>query len=184
MNLFSIENGIVIPYPESLLIFPFSDIWARDLTTKRDIAVKEFTYVEFMCSYKKTNPYIGYPEDIRPQKIKSGIFKDYPEWEPDNLILEAINVYKDFQNQASPSIRFYEAAIKGIISLQKYYETLNMNAKTATGALVNKPSDVSRGLSQTASVLQNLETLKDKVQQELLESNRIRSNRVVNPFER
>ena len=184
MNLFRIENQVVLPYEETLLIFPFVEIWERDMVHNKPMAIKEFTYIEFMCSFLKTNPYIGYPEDIRPEKIRLGIFRDTPDWKPDELVLKGIEVYRDFQKEASPSIRFYEAALKGVEELQNFYLNLDMKKVTKMGLPVNKPSEVARGLSQTAAVLQNLETLKERVQQELFESNRIRGNRTVNPFER
>ncbi len=208
MNLFTIEDGIVKPIPETLLIYPFDVIWNRDEDPKKHLASKEFAFIEFSCSYKKDNPYVGYPQTIelpnidlenieeetveqepffinfRQEKIIKGLFKDYPEWQPDDLIVKALIAYRDFQNEASPSIQFYESALNGVRALQDYYNTLDMRKVTNGGALVNKPADVSRGLSQTAGVLKNLEELKDKVQQELLDAGRVRANRVVNPFER
>lgn len=184
MNLFSIENGIVIPFPETTIISPFKEIWERDTTRKKDIATKEYAYIEFSCSYKKSNPYIGYPEDVRGKKIIEGLFKDNPDWLPDELVTQGIAAYKDFQNQASPSIRFYEAALTGVEKLQEYYLNLDMKKVNKQGTPVNKPSDVARGLSLTGAVLQNLENLRERVEQELFESNKVRGNRTVNPFER
>lgn len=183
MNIFVVEGGIVLPTEEAKCIYPFRDIWERDTTVKKDIATKEFAYIEFMCSYKKSNPFAGYAEELRPKYIIDRVVR-IDGWQPDDLIKDGILTYKHFQTEASPSIKFYEAALKGVSTMQSYYETLDMTKVTKNGALVNKPSDVARGLSQTAAVLQNLETLKDKVQQELFESNRIRANRTVNQFER
>jgi hypothetical protein len=184
MNLFTVESGILVPVPETLLIYPFNEIWNRDTSPKKDMAVKEFTYVEFLCSYKKSNPFAGYVEEGKEAKVRDNIFKKTPNWIPDGLVKDAITVYKDFQEEASPSLRFYNAAIVGVTKLQDYYDTLDMNERTNQGGLVNKPSDVARGLSQTATVLQNLEALKTKVEQELFESNKLRANRTVNPLER
>lgn len=183
MNLFVVEGGIVLPTEEAKCIYPFRDIWERDTTVKKDVATKEFAYIEFMCSYKKSNPFAGYAEELRPKYIIDRVIR-INGWEPDDLIEDGIVVYKDFQTKASPSIQFYEAALNGVKTMQSYYLNLDMNKMTKGGALVNKPSDVARGLSQTAAILQNLETLREKVQQELFESNRVRANRQVNQFER
>lgn len=183
MSVFVVEGGIVKPTEECKLIYPYKQIWDRDESSKKEVALTEFAYIEFMCSMKKTNPFAGYPEEIRSDRIIEGVVR-IDQWQPDDLIKDGILTYQHFQAEASPSIKFYEAALTGVRAMQSYYETLNMGTKTSTGALVNKPSEVARGLSQTASILQNLETLKEKVQQELLESNRVRANRTVNPFER
>lgn len=184
MKLFEINDGIVVPLPDILLIYPFKDIWDRDTTPKKPIAMKEFAFIEFSCSYKKTNPYIGYPEEIRYDKIREGVFKDFPDWRPDELVTEAIRVYREFQTEASPSMKFYEAAMHGVVKLQDYYLKLDMTKLNKQGSPINKPSDVARGLSMTGAVLQNLENLRERVEQELFESNKVRGNRVVNPFER
>jgi len=184
MNLFTVESGLLVPVPETLLIYPFNEIWNRDTSPKKEIAIKEFTYVEFLCSFKKSNPFAGYVVEGKEAKVRANIFRNNTTWTPDSYVEDAINVYRDFQNEASPSLRFYTAAITGVTKLQDYYDTLDMNERTNQGNLVNKPSDVARGLSQTASVLQNLELLKVKVEQELFESNKLRANRTVNPLER
>lgn len=184
MELFRTENGIVIPIPETLLIYPFGDIWNRDTTVGKDVATKEFAYIEFVCSMKESNPYAGYQDDIRPARVKENLFRQQPDWQPDSLIIDGIAIYKDFQDNASYSMRFYKAALIGVEKLQSYYDTLDMGERTSQGGLVNKASEVARGLSQTAGILQNLETLKKKVQQELFESGKVRGNRTVNPLER
>lgn len=183
MELFKTQNGIVIPIPETLLIYPFGDIWNRDTTVHKDMATKEFSYIEFICSLKETNPYAGYKKEIRPQKVKDNLFRLQPDWQPDELVLKGIEIYNDFQNNASYSMRFYEAALLGVEKLQTYYQTLDMTERSNQGGLVNKPSEVARGLAQTAGILQNLETLKKKVQQELFESGKTRGNRTINPLE-
>jgi len=184
MNLFTIESGIVTPVPETLLIFPFDKIWERDSTAHKDNAIREFTYIEFLCSYKKSNPFSGFKNEVKEQRVKASVFKANPDWAPDDLVLEAIEVYRNFQKEASPSLRFYEAALEGITKLQDYFTTLDMTETTNQGSLVNKPSDVARALTQTSAILQNLESLREKVNQELFESNKTRANRTVNPFER
>lgn len=184
MKLFEVNDGIVNPIPEVLLIYPYKDIWERDKSPKKVVASIEFAYIEFSCSYKKTNPYIDYPEEIRKEKIKEGLIRNLPDWNPDELVLKGIEVYKDFQTKASPSLMFYEAALTGVRKLQAYYTSLDMNKMNKQGTPINKPSDVARGLSLTGSVLSNLESLREKVEQELFDSNRVRGNRNVNPFER
>ena len=117
-------------------------------------------------------------------KVRQNVFFDEPDWIPDDLVNEAVAVYCSFRDEASPSLRFYLANLYGAKKLQDYYLTIDMTLTTRAGMLVNKPSDVARGLSQATAVLQTLETLKVKVQQELFETGKLRANRVVNHFER
>ena len=66
MELFIVEDGRATPSPQALLIPEFKAIMEQN---EYEIAVIKFTYVECMCSYKKTNLFIGYPQDERGIKI-------------------------------------------------------------------------------------------------------------------
>lgn len=184
MNLFVTDNGIVIPDENTLLVYPFNEIWNRDQTPKKDIASAEFAYIEFLCSYTKSNPYIGYDDSIKELKVRENTQRSIPDWTPDSLVLKAIEIYCEFRDDASPTLRFYLANLEGAKKLQEYYKDIDLNERTKNGMPVNKASDVARGLSQASQVMTNLEALKTKVQQELFETNRIRANRTVNHFER
>lgn len=184
MDLFTTDNEIIIPNENTLLIHPFSEIWKRDTTPQKDIACREFIYIEFLCSYKKSNPFTGYADDVKESKVRSNVFHDMPKWTPDNLVNEGIAIYCSLRDEASPSLRFYLSNLEGAKKLQDYYMTMDMTATTRAGILVNKPADVARGLSEATKVLTTLEALKVKVEQELYESNKLRANRVVNHFER
>jgi len=184
-HLFVIQDGIVSPTPECLLIHPFGAISKRDKSVKKSHSSLEFTYIEFYCSYKKENPYAGYTDDrIRHTKILQGIFPDNPDWLPDPLVNDGIMVYADFQHNASPSLKYYEATDKALETLRNYWETLDMTKATKTGMLINKPSDVARGLKETAGLLAQNADLLIKVQQELLSNNKTRGNRIINHFEK
>jgi hypothetical protein len=184
-NLFIIEDGIVKPSEVALTIYPFSDIWNRDSSLKKDIATKEFGYIEYYCSYKKDNPYYGINDDYeRHQKIVKGLFPDNPDWLPDALLNDAILVYQDFQLNASPTLKHFKSARIALDTLSKFWETLDMTTKTKSGMLLHKPSDVARGLEQTATLLSKFVDLESKVQQELLSSNKTRGNRIINHFEK
>ena len=61
----------MFPNPETLLITPFKDIWERDKTPSKAIAIQEFAYIEFMTSMLKSNPYREYPEETEGIRILS-----------------------------------------------------------------------------------------------------------------
>ena len=60
--LFVVENKLVTPNTETLMVSPFKEIWERDNSDNKNLATKELTFVEFMSSKKKTNPYAGYDD--------------------------------------------------------------------------------------------------------------------------
>lgn len=184
MELFTVDNGIVIPNTYTLLIHPFSDIWERDVSERKEIASAEYSYIEFLCSFAKTNVYAGLPEETKEIKVRENILRKFPDWTPDDMITEGILVYCMFRDEGSPTLRFYLAALEGADKVQTYYKTVDLNERAKNGMLVHKASDIVRTLSQSSQVMNNLELLRVKVQQELFESNKIRANRIVNHFEK
>lgn len=184
-SLFIIEDGMVRPSEIALTIYPFSEIWNRDSSLKKDIATKECAYIEFYCSYKKDNPYKGYNDDQeRHDKIVKGLFPLDLNWMPDYLVTDGIMVYQDFQLNASPTLEHFINAKKALNTLSNFWKNLDMTKTIKSGALLHKPSDVARGLEQTATLLSKFVDLEIKVQQELLSSNKTRGNRIINHFEK
>ena len=114
MDLFIIDNGIAKPSEHALLVEPFKTIWEEDKTKIKSTAIKSFTYIELICSIKKSNPFSGYDEDIKPEKVAKEVYKD-EKYIPTELELEGIKVYKDFLEEASPTLSFYKASLKAAL---------------------------------------------------------------------
>lgn len=192
MKLFEVVEHRARPTTEVLLIYPFKQIWERDETWKNSLAVKEFTYIEFMVSPKKTNPFYGYAsQDERSKKIIQNLFEKDPQfnttnnqWQPDILVNEAIEVYRTFLSEASVSLSFLESAKKAQQALQDFFNNVDLDARSPTGALLYKPKDITNALADTEKVIKTLNNLGEKVEQELLESTRTRNSREIGHFER
>lgn len=179
--LFVVENGVAKPNVETLLISPFKEIWNRDETTEKDLATKELTFIEFMSSKKKTNPYAGYDDDMRYDRLLATM----PEgWEMDELVEQALIKIKDFQEEASPTYQYYISASKAAEKMRTFFNTFDINERNErNGNPIYKPSDITRALNDTDKVLQNLNAMKEKVEQELFEQTKTRGNKTINPFE-
>lgn len=180
--LFAVENHIAKPNTETLLISPFKEIWERDKSEGKEIALKELTFVEFMSSKKKTNPYAGYEDDKRFNKLKETLFEE--DWEPDELIERALVKIKDFQEEASPTYQYYLSASRAASKMRTFFNEFDINERNErNGNPIYKPSDITRALNDTDKVLQNLNSLKEKVEQELFEQTKTKGNKTINPFE-
>lgn len=183
--MFSAEDNAVLPWEFTLQIYPFGEMWERDKSEHKEVCGREFAYIFFYCSLRKDNPYKGYIDDTeRHEKIVEGLYHDFPDWQPDALVKDGILAYEDYQENASQSLKYYKSVRKALDTLRQYWETLDMTKTTKTGMLVNKPSDVARGIEQTSSLLVKLADLEGKVQQELLTDSKTRGNRVINHFEK
>lgn len=180
--LFVTENGIAKPNTETLLMSPFKDIWERDLSPSKEVAIKELTFIEFMSSKKKTNPYAGYDEGIRLERLKREFFSE--DWEMDTLIEQALAKIVEFQKEASPTYTYYQAAINAAEKMKSFFNNFDINERNErNGNPIYKPSDITRAIKDTNGVLQDLNKMKDNVEQELFETTKTKNNKTINPFE-
>ena len=180
--LFIIENNVAKPTTEALLISPYKEIWARDRTTTKDRAIKEFTYMEFMTSKKKSNPYSGYEEARRKLEVKKLLFDE--SWEPDIQIIEGMAKLIDFQTEASPSYTFLVAAETAANKLKDFFLTFDMNERNQrTGMPIFSPKSISSSINDAEQNIRTLHNIREKVEQELFDATKTRNNREINPFE-
>lgn len=179
--MFLIENYKVKITPEILLIEVFKRLWEEDTTETKDIALKNFAYIEFLLSPKKTNPFYGYEAKIRPSKILEGIGLTEEELSPN--ITPAIRFYKDYLMNASPTLAYYESSLSAANKVKDFLSTVDLNRVTKTGQPIYKPKDITSAISDTDKVINTLNNLKAKVEQEVVTTGRVRADRDINPFE-
>jgi len=183
LHLFEVRDNVALPTTEALIISPYKEIWERDTSEKKEQAIKEFTYIELCCSLKKANPFAGYNEDERYSRVAENVFPDTPDYVPDTLVQKGIEQYKKFQTEASPSMAFYESVVVAVKKLQNFLNNVDLRERSKMGMAVYKPTDISKAASDAVNVLANLTTLKEKVQQELFEASKTKSQRTIGAFE-
>lgn len=182
--LFTVEAKIVKPNVETLLIYPFTEIWERDTTTGKHHAIEDFTYIEFVASVQKSNPYSGYGETERKKKVREQIISITREdWQEDELIQLGIQTLIKFQQEASVTYNYYMAAKQAADKMQTFFTTFDMEeVNTRSGTPLYKPKDITSALNDTSKVLENLNNLRDKVDNEIFEEIKNRAQKVVSPF--
>jgi hypothetical protein len=192
MTIFNVVNQVAQPTVEILLISPFKEIWERDVSPSKFYALNEFTYIEFMCSPKKTNPFYGYINlEERSTKIKERLYnrenvhKSIADtWKPDSEVREAIEIYRSFLKSASPALDLLESCYKAAEGIRDF---LNMDGiltrVNSKGFPLYKVGDVMGALSKMEGIVKSLNSLREKVEQELYESTKSRGNRRINKFE-
>lgn len=181
-HLFVIENHIAKPNPETLLISPFKEIWDRDISEDKGTAIKQLSYAEFMVSKMRTNPYAGFSDDQRHDRLVLALFGE-DEWEPDAQVKAAMVKIAEFQKEGSPTYTYYLSVLEAAEKMKGFFNTFDMDELNDKGVRVWKPRDITSAMSDTDKILQNLNNMKEKVEQELFESTRTRSNKVINHFE-
>lgn len=179
--LFTVQNSAVIPNPEVLMISPFKEILKRDKTKGKTKALKEFAYIEFMSSKKQTNPFAGYDENIREEKIIERVFdKGY---KADKLVKEAIQFIIGLYEENSPSYSFYLAAKLGAEKVKEFLKNVDLNEiHPKTENRVHKPQDILKTLNETSKVLVTLADLKKKIESENITLTRTRGEQVISRY--
>ena len=180
--LFTVTEKTVFPNNETLLIYPFKDIWERDKTKDKHYAIEEFAYIEFMSSMKKTNPYRQYKKELKETKIIQAVITK-PNWTPDGLIKAGIDKIIEFQREASTTYNYYMAVKRAAEKMQDFFMDVDINERhPKSGNLIYKPKDVTGAMGDTEKVLSNLKSLEKKVEEELYESTKNRSNKEISFF--
>lgn len=185
--LFDIVGNKAKPVVEALLIYPFKDIWSRDSSSGKSMAIKEFTFIEFMGSIKPTNPYLGYSEDERRVMLCKDIFNGQRKdimLRKDKVVEDGVEFIKDLQHNGSPTYRYYVANLEGANKLRKFFLEFDMNEKTDKGVPVYKPADITRALNDADKILNNLSSMKTRVEKEIFDMVKARANKTINYFEK
>ncbi len=179
--IFTIENRIVKPQLETLMIQPFKEIWERDHSEHKAQAMLEFSYIEFMVSVKKTNPYVGYsPEERHARVLKDVMGGSYT---PDEVVERAMEWLVDHQYKASASLRYYQSARKAANKLEHFFNNFDMEATNArSGAPMYSPKMITSALADTETVLQKLDAIEQKVINEIFESVKTKADKKISPF--
>lgn len=180
--LFQIQGKAVFPNPETLLISPFKEIWERDVSSEKENAIQEFAYIEFMTSMLKSNPYREYPEERKDSVIRGDIITQ-ENWQPDDLISQAIEKIKNWQEEGSISYTYWMSNKKAAEKLIDFFNNFDMEEKNMkTMNPIYKPGDITKAISDAEKTLTTLNALKKKVDEEVFESTRNKGNKIISPF--
>jgi len=168
-------------------------IYDRDEDRHKGEALMQYTYLNYMCSFKKSNPFNGYPNlEERRIKIIASIYKERTKEEKlellvfytdDVLINLCIEVLNKIYETCSPSLRVYKAAIQGAHKVSEFMNTVSLSEKTNSGSAVYKPSDVIASIKESKAMVIALNDLKNAVDSELVEASKTVKNRGINYFE-
>lgn len=179
---FELENFIAKPKEEILLIEPFKSIWKEDKSKNKETAIKKFSLIELYTSKKKSNPFNGYNNKEKLDKILEVLKSD------ENLICDkvkdGIKILEDLQTKYSPTYTYYLAALEATEKLKQFFLNFDISeVNPKTGLPIYKPKDITSALIDTEKALSNLLSLKDKVEQELYENTKNKGNKEINYFE-
>jgi hypothetical protein len=186
MDLFKVEGTLVVPTEHALLISPYKDIWDNDEDPTKANAKRDFAYIELNCSYKKSNPFKGYADDIRKVKVGEAVYKeDYSTFEESELIVEGMELYERLRVEASPTLQYFLSAKSGAEKMMNWLDNFDMSeVNPRNGAPLYKPREITSALKDTYDVMKTLNALEEKVNEQLFEFVRTKGGKEINYFEK
>lgn len=103
MNIFEIENGTLVFSPQALALKPFKEIWDKDETKDKALAVATLAFVYYMADDRSDYMHI-IDEEQRAEDIVSAL--DFPKefvWNTKEVI-RAIHFYKKMSSTTSTKL--------------------------------------------------------------------------------
>ena len=180
--LFSVEGKIVQPNTETLLVSPFKEIWARDKSKGKENALEDFTYIEFMTSMLKSNPYKGYASEVKDKVVRDAVITQ-SNWQVDELILKGMEYIFKIQKEGSPTYTLYMSALQAKDKLERFFRTVDLDERSPkTGFPIYKPKELSSAMLDVDKLTASLAALAKKVEEELFDSIKTRGAKEISPF--
>lgn len=180
MKLYDIVNGKVVMNPHSLAMPEFRYLWDRDKDEDKDNAVREISYVVYLCDESAGNPYRAYREGEREEVLRKDFIKNM-KWKPDKHIEAAIKKYKE-ATQTTNS-RLLKAAKNAAEKLSEYFDMIDFNEVDKDGKPVFSAKELSSNLSAVGNIVKSLNQLEDMVKKEQLEANTVRGGGEIGFYE-
>jgi len=180
MKLFDIVNGKVVMNPQVLTMPEFKFIWDRDDDIDKDKAVKEISYVVFLCDESLTNPYRAYKEGDRQDVLLRDFIKD-KKWKPDKHIEAAIA--KFMEATQTTNSRLLKSAKNAAEKLAGYFDMIDFNEVDKDGKYLYSAKELASNLAAVGNIVKSLHQLEEMVKKEQLETNTVRGGGEIGFYE-
>lgn len=169
MKLFKLEGYRLNISPEAFALLPFKKIWTRDKTSKKERAIAELSYIYFMADPRSDYQYI-IDEESRKTSIKEG--EGLPsDWEPDNLVLEAMEFYKTFKPASALLLEDTRVAVDKLRTLLR---EIDLGAVDDKGKPIYTLNTITATIKQIPSLVKDLNEAEAAIAKEIAQSNKVR----------
>lgn len=183
MDLFELRNNRAFPSIHALLIEPFKTMWDNDDSREKEVCIKKFTYIELMCSPKKSNVFFEYAEDIRVNKVSKEVYGD-ENYRIDQDVMMATMRYTELLNDASFGYEMLTSGLTAAHRLKAFLREFKPDEKNNSGGLMLKPKELAAAISELPNVIKGIEEARNKVHEELEQQTKTRKNRQIGRYER
>tara|TARA_R100001463_G_C3450119_1_gene213573 strand:+ start:160 stop:705 length:546 start_codon:yes stop_codon:yes gene_type:complete len=173
MRLFDLKDRNVIISPEALLIPEFKALWTRDKSKEKLKAMRELSYIYFICDYKSP-----YRDSYALSRLEAMVCKDFmkdEKYTPDAKVSAAKSKYKELQK--TPSMLLLDASLQTVNKLTDYLQNIDLTERDKNDKPIYKPSDVTSSLKNIGGIVESLSKVKESVEKEMSEQASLRGQR-------
>lgn len=178
MKLFKYEGYKITISEEALALIPFKKIWTRDRSANKNRAISELGFIYFMADPRSDYQYI-IDEESRKTSIKEG--EGLPsDWEPDNLVLEAMEFYKTFKPASALLLEDTRVAIDKLRTLLR---EIDLGAVDNKGKPIYTLNTITATIKQIPSLVKDLNEAETAIAKEIAQSNKVRGTQEKSMYE-
>lgn len=180
MQLFQLMNYQVIFMPQTMMITEFKAI--KDKNGDDDtLTLKEMSFVWFYTDVRSDFQQVLDDEE-RIHEIAQSISMP-EEWKPDDIVMNAVNYYKEYSKTASSGL--YNASVAAAKFVEKRLSNVEelLRELDARGNPLYKLSDVLRMLKDIPDVMEKLHKARETVIKELEAKSELRGSKTPALFE-
>lgn len=172
MKLIYIENFELKVAPEALLIRPIRKLWNQDRSDKKEKFYQQMSYMFYLVDPRSTLSYILDVEERAKEIIKQeGLPKNF---KPSPLLEEAMEIYK--KHTITVSQKLLESSLIGANKVSDFLRDVNLSEEDGKGRPKYQVSTITAALKNVEGIVQSIQTLQIKVNQELIDSGKARGS--------
>jgi hypothetical protein len=166
MRLIKYEDYQIKLADEAFLIRPIRRLWHQDRSERKEQFWRQISYLYFTVSPASSYSYILDPEERAKAVIEQeGLPEDF---KPSEQLLEAMKIYR--QLTITPTQKLLESSLKAADTVSKFLSDPTILEKTDDkGRPLYQISSVTAALKNVEGIVNSLQTLQKKVEQELEE---------------
>ena len=173
MKLVQFENYKLVISEEALFVKSFREIWERDQTPEKEIALLEFGFLYFQLDPRSDYMFIeDEVERFEEIKLREGLKSD---WQPDELVQAAIIDYK-FLTQTTSSLLLEDTRL-AIGKIRKFLRDVDLTEEDDKGKAKYTIQSITSATSQLPKLAKDLAEAQKEIDKEISENSKMRGKK-------
>lgn len=159
MNLFELKNYQLTFSPQALSLKPFRDIWDMDFSKDKELAIKELSYIYYMCDDRSDFMY-----ELDELERSKNIIVDLQMpsgWRVSTEVDRAMEFY--LENSKTTSTELLRSTRGVIKKISGFLDSLNPDERDKGGKLIFSISQIVSSVEKMPKLLKALNEVEKEV---------------------